>query len=606
MSVYEFGPFRLDAGQLLLFDRGEPVALGPKVVETLLALIEHPGDVLTKSALLDRIWPEGFVDEANLAQNVYVLRKSAARPLGRRSDRNDSAARLSVHRAGDATSKLCTFRRSRPCAAGRAPTPALGIVRRGGARARPARRNGLRACRTLIARVAGAVMLSQAPGFTRSAATTGTCARPTGSSRAWTTSLASSIPIRTTPAVTPHWRPPTRSWAIISTARRRRRSISRERAPTRKKRWRSIRTAARRTPCSACSQPRRTFHRKQSLTDGFVSCVTPSHSIRRAPAHEWYGIALSTPDTLTRRLRSCKKPPNLDPLSVATTHGSDTRPISNATTTTPSATSVKCSTSRRSCTKPTRRSDWHTRRAATTGSAIDAFRAFGDGVQHVPPRSGGAARERRTRIPTARRKRAPSSRSREPTPSDVEPEDLALALAAVGERTVALSYFNASRRLSARGDRQRSALRRAARRPATHAIAKARLANDGRPLGSAGCRPRLARSLARHAAELKEGTLPPRTKELCALMVAWLNACENCSQAHAEIALSLGVDRATLDELTNFAHSDRFSPARTRRAGRRRRPDARAARASARRSRGTRSPLRRRRNRRARRRDRTH
>ncbi|HEY1976000.1 MAG TPA: winged helix-turn-helix domain-containing protein [Candidatus Baltobacteraceae bacterium] len=76
MSVYEFGPFVLDSERLLLLDRGEPVALGPKVVETLLALVEHPGEVLTKSALLDRIWPEGYVDEANLAQNVYVLRKT--------------------------------------------------------------------------------------------------------------------------------------------------------------------------------------------------------------------------------------------------------------------------------------------------------------------------------------------------------------------------------------------------------------------------------------------------------------------------------------------------------------------------------------------------
>lgn len=76
MSVYEFGPFKLDAERLLLLDRGEPVSLGPKVVETLLGLVEHPGDVLTKSSLLDRIWPEGYVDEANLAQNVYVLRKT--------------------------------------------------------------------------------------------------------------------------------------------------------------------------------------------------------------------------------------------------------------------------------------------------------------------------------------------------------------------------------------------------------------------------------------------------------------------------------------------------------------------------------------------------
>src|ERR1700729_2475134 len=75
MSLYEFGPFQLDAERLLLLDRGAPMPIGPKVVETLLALIEHPGEVLTKSALLDRIWPEGYVDEANLAQNVYVLRK---------------------------------------------------------------------------------------------------------------------------------------------------------------------------------------------------------------------------------------------------------------------------------------------------------------------------------------------------------------------------------------------------------------------------------------------------------------------------------------------------------------------------------------------------
>ncbi len=76
MDVYEFGPFHLDVERLLLVHDGEPVALGPKVVETLLALIEHPGEVLAKSMLLDRIWPEGFVEEANLAQNIYVLRKT--------------------------------------------------------------------------------------------------------------------------------------------------------------------------------------------------------------------------------------------------------------------------------------------------------------------------------------------------------------------------------------------------------------------------------------------------------------------------------------------------------------------------------------------------
>jgi DNA-binding winged helix-turn-helix (wHTH) protein/Flp pilus assembly protein TadD len=75
MSLYEFGPFQLDAERLLLSQRGVPIAVGPRVVETLLALIEHPGEVFAKTALIERIWPEGYVDEANLAQNVYVLRK---------------------------------------------------------------------------------------------------------------------------------------------------------------------------------------------------------------------------------------------------------------------------------------------------------------------------------------------------------------------------------------------------------------------------------------------------------------------------------------------------------------------------------------------------
>ncbi len=75
MVVYEFGPFRLDAEALLLYCDGAAIALGPKVVETLLALVEHPGEMLSKRALLERVWPDGYVEEANLAQNIYVLRK---------------------------------------------------------------------------------------------------------------------------------------------------------------------------------------------------------------------------------------------------------------------------------------------------------------------------------------------------------------------------------------------------------------------------------------------------------------------------------------------------------------------------------------------------
>ena len=76
MKIYRIGPFRLNADRLTLHADGKPLALGPRVVETLLALAEQAGKPVSKTALLDRIWPDGFVEESNLAQNVYVLRKT--------------------------------------------------------------------------------------------------------------------------------------------------------------------------------------------------------------------------------------------------------------------------------------------------------------------------------------------------------------------------------------------------------------------------------------------------------------------------------------------------------------------------------------------------
>lgn len=75
-------------------------------------------------------------------------------------------------------------------------------------------------------------------------------------------------------------------------------------------------------------------------------------------------------------------------------------------------------------------------------------------------------------------------------------------------------------------------------------------------------RPQIARSLAAHLRDLSDsGTVPNRTKELIALMVGWLNACDYCTCVHEEIAIKLGIDTATLAELGDFARSDRFSAA---------------------------------------------
>ena len=75
MSVYRFGAFELDAERLSLHCDGDALSLGPRVVTTLLALVRRAGRPVEKDELLDIVWPEGFVEEANLTQNVYVLRK---------------------------------------------------------------------------------------------------------------------------------------------------------------------------------------------------------------------------------------------------------------------------------------------------------------------------------------------------------------------------------------------------------------------------------------------------------------------------------------------------------------------------------------------------
>ncbi len=81
-DIYEFENFRLDAAHLMLYQNGQAVSLTPKVVETLVALVERRGEVVSKDELMNRLWAETVVEESNLSQNLYVLRKT----LGNRAD----------------------------------------------------------------------------------------------------------------------------------------------------------------------------------------------------------------------------------------------------------------------------------------------------------------------------------------------------------------------------------------------------------------------------------------------------------------------------------------------------------------------------------------
>jgi TolB-like protein/DNA-binding winged helix-turn-helix (wHTH) protein/Tfp pilus assembly protein PilF len=76
--IYEFGDWRLDPDEHLLLRQGNPVPLTPKVFQTLVILVENAGRLVPKDEFMRRVWPDAFVEEAALAQNISLLRKTLA------------------------------------------------------------------------------------------------------------------------------------------------------------------------------------------------------------------------------------------------------------------------------------------------------------------------------------------------------------------------------------------------------------------------------------------------------------------------------------------------------------------------------------------------
>ncbi len=74
--AYEFGPYRLEVPTHRLLRNREPISLTPKAFDTLLALIERRDRVVDKAELMRLVWPDSFVEEANLSQTIFVLRKT--------------------------------------------------------------------------------------------------------------------------------------------------------------------------------------------------------------------------------------------------------------------------------------------------------------------------------------------------------------------------------------------------------------------------------------------------------------------------------------------------------------------------------------------------
>jgi DNA-binding winged helix-turn-helix (wHTH) protein/TolB-like protein len=74
--VYEFGPFHMDPHKQILLRGSDPVPVTPKAFETLLVLVRRSRDVVSKEELLKAVWPNSFVEESNLSQNIFLLRKA--------------------------------------------------------------------------------------------------------------------------------------------------------------------------------------------------------------------------------------------------------------------------------------------------------------------------------------------------------------------------------------------------------------------------------------------------------------------------------------------------------------------------------------------------
>ena len=81
-ELYEFGPFRLDPEKRLLLRNDQPVPLQLKAFDTLLVLVRNNHQVVLKDELMKAVWPDTFVEESNLAQNIFVLRKTLAANSG--------------------------------------------------------------------------------------------------------------------------------------------------------------------------------------------------------------------------------------------------------------------------------------------------------------------------------------------------------------------------------------------------------------------------------------------------------------------------------------------------------------------------------------------
>ncbi len=83
-DLFEFGLFRADVRHKVVSRNGRPVPLPGKAFDVLHALLKRPGQTVPKDELIKEVWPDTFVEEGNLAQMIFVLRKALGESDGGR------------------------------------------------------------------------------------------------------------------------------------------------------------------------------------------------------------------------------------------------------------------------------------------------------------------------------------------------------------------------------------------------------------------------------------------------------------------------------------------------------------------------------------------
>src|SRR5215467_393852 len=80
--LFEFGPFVLDNARHLLTRQGTPVAVTPKTYDLLVVLVENRDRIMLKEELMRALWPDSFVEESNLTQQISAARKALGESAG--------------------------------------------------------------------------------------------------------------------------------------------------------------------------------------------------------------------------------------------------------------------------------------------------------------------------------------------------------------------------------------------------------------------------------------------------------------------------------------------------------------------------------------------